>query len=141
MPKLQPTLHKGFNKVAFNKKNAGIIFTGNAITNLQLSWYIRPFTELYCTIYKFEPGKLRGTDLEVFDGYPLPIGLLSSIYGSPEDTHVLYLIRTYQGVYGWLLENVTKKWVAVEPAGKFSAKRSSVLLNVCDAINKDRGYV
>ena len=141
MPKLQPTLHKGFNKVAFNKKNAGIIFTGNAITNLQLSWYIRPFTELYCTTYKFKPGELRDTDLEVFDGYHLPEDVLRSIYSSPEDTHVVYLIRTYQGVYGWVLENVTKKWVAVKPTGKFSAKRSSVVLHVCDVINKERGYV
>lgn len=45
-------------------------YSGNAITPLQLSTFIRPVNETECNGFHFEPGYLRNKDLETFAKYP-----------------------------------------------------------------------
>lgn len=50
--------------------NKGGAYTGNAVTSLQLSTFIRPVDQTECNGFYFEPGYLRNKDLETFATYP-----------------------------------------------------------------------
>lgn len=60
----KPSAKSGITRsVGFNRR-ADLIISGNAITNVQLSNYIRPRNETECNGFKFAHGALQKVDLD-----------------------------------------------------------------------------
>jgi hypothetical protein len=79
------TGHKTFDS------QCDLITTGNAITNVQLSWYIRPVSATQCNGFTFPPGKLFESDIKPFLR-DIPRSLLSWLRGLGQDV-ILYEFR------------------------------------------------
>jgi hypothetical protein len=94
----------------FNRK-ADLISTGNVVSNVQKSSYIRPFSETECNGIVNPPGHLRDFDLKPFLT-TIPSGVLKYVESvSMNKQVVLYRIQHYVGerrvIHGWI---VTKDW-------------------------------
>jgi hypothetical protein len=50
----------------FDRQSEEAFFTGNAITNTQLSWFVRPVQETECNGFTFPKGKLFEEDIKSF---------------------------------------------------------------------------
>lgn len=65
-------------------------YRGNACTDAQLSWHIRPSSERFCNGRSFAPGVLREADLKPFGPYIDGTSLASRVTARPT---VLYVWR------------------------------------------------
>lgn len=91
------TGHKGFDSAC------DYLGTGNVISNVQYSAFIRPHGQTECNGHTFAPGVLREFDLKPFRaGYRIPSYILRILAEQTEPV-ILYVIRHKKRVHGWFV--------------------------------------
>lgn len=97
-------LHKSFAKSVSDR-----VYTGNTISNGQISSCIRPHTLTECNGRTFNEGELRKFDLNGFKQCAIPSYIQTKIKSRPNEHLVLYFFRSWnkrkQVSIGWLLTN------------------------------------
>lgn len=95
-----------------NKRLAALVakngvHQGNAVTDVQVSNFIRSTTEIECNGGLFEPGRLRQYDLDPYwRRYPFAVPMTQH---HEQQTCVLYVWRTPHTTYGATLTDVDGK--------------------------------
>lgn len=77
--------HKTFDRIA----NRHSVVTGNVLSDVQTSFFIRPYTETECNGFTREPGHLRNFDLEPFRKIGTPRHVLDYVRSVTENTPVI----------------------------------------------------
>ncbi len=128
-------------KLFYERMQSGI-FTGNAVTNVQISNIIRPWNETNCNGGTYEPGHLQKFDLKNFKD--VPANVLETIAEEGRDrTLVLYrffyrntqkrrvylgwaLTELAQNAPGKLLCSVTERGLTLKQRNSFIFARRKV---------------
>ena len=103
-----PTEHLTFSK------SADLITTGNVISNVQHSGYIRAVTDTECNGFQFPVGQLRDFDLQAFKG-KMPAHVYRRVMELTQSrTVILYEFRTpYRGrqstVHGYIVTGTDRE--------------------------------
>jgi hypothetical protein len=103
-----PTQHRSFSQ------NADLVTTGNVVSRVQRSSYIRAFTETECNGFRFPPGQLRDFDLAPFKRR-MPAHVLRRVVTITQDrTVILYEFRTpYAGrkstIHGYVISGTDRE--------------------------------
>ena len=100
--------------LTFNRQ-VDCISTGNVLGHVQVSFYIRPWTEVECNGRQFPEGHLRDADLAYFENR-LPTEVREAVCLHAEDQSViLYEFRHWSGkekiVHGYVITTGDKKLI------------------------------
>lgn len=129
----------------FNKQTS-CISTGNVIADTQISTFIRPWEQIECNLHKFPEGHLMKFDLDTFNGYRIPEGIMDVIRNKDrKESVILYMFFTVRNKkvvpFGWVLtdknhhyighrivraygESYTKRWSALNEAMQYITEKS-----------------
>ncbi len=103
----------------FDKKSEGCIMTGNVISNVQFSWFVRPFNQTDCNGFYFPPGYLQKVDLNSFSS-TLPECVKECIRRNGRSQRfIVYEFRHFRGrkkiIHGYVIttdeHKYFKSWV------------------------------
>jgi len=126
---------------AFDKQSEGCISTGNVMSNVQFSFFIRPFCETKCNGYINPEGYLRDYDLEIFRK-TIPRGVLQRVLEETVDKSViLYKFRSWRKgkeiIHGWVITDDNHNLIYEMLAGK-SPKSDDVLRACVKEVSKGK---
>lgn len=120
-------------------RQADCLGTGNVIGKVQLSFYIRPYSETECNGRTNSPGHLREYDLHYFQD--LPSSILQVVKNLTVDKPViLYEIRHWRGeqktVHGYIITDAKHHLLRVFITGP-TAKSQQVINGVLPYLAED----
>lgn len=95
--------HITFNKLV---KTFGIS-TGNVVSPVQFSNFVRSYDDTECNKQTFEQGRLRSYDLFMFKNYKIPISIVNWLHENKEKKVILYCLRHLDRntpiIHGWII--------------------------------------
>ena len=118
------TLHKGFNRIC------DYVGTGNVISNVQRSGFIRAHTDTECNGHTFKPGELQAFDLKPF----APVAWWVRKHAA-EKSVILYKFVTGKTVHGYIMTDCEHRMIGRYETGP-TRKSRSVLDFVSEFITK-----
>ena len=143
----EPTGHKAFDE---QRRRSSGLSTGNVMSNVQTSFFIRPFSNVACNGYQFARGELRKSDLKPFeylasrgfDGVHTVRGWLNDA-DFAEQYLILYALHHQKAtvgrdgrhesvVHGWVLTDESHNLLCQVQMNK-SAKSSAIMDNAIKA--------
>lgn len=100
------TAHKGFNAEA-NHPTRGYVGTGNVISGVQRSTFVRAASRTRCNGFRFREGELRESDMKLFKRMPWNMRRRIDELSADRDLIVYEFSSPVQGgapkVHGWLI--------------------------------------
>jgi len=130
--------------VTFDKK-AGLenFMTGNVVSSIQFSNYIRGRETVECNGFTFKEGELRDFDLKHFKDLPDAIRRVVKSFTDGTDPVVLYQIRHWTGdtkvVHGYVVTrpigNGLKHEVIWQSVNGRTAKTEAVITEACKQLH------
>lgn len=130
--------------VTFDKK-AGLenFMTGNVVSSIQLSNYIRGKQTVECNGFTFKEGELRAFDLKHFKDLPMAIRNKAESLTEGHEPVVLYQIRHWNGdtkvVHGYVITRPIGNGLRHEVIWRSqpgSAKTEAVVAEACKQLGK-----
>lgn len=126
------TPHKGFNREA-NHPERGHVGTGNVISGVQRSTFVRAHSKTRCNGFEFQPGELRASDLKMFSR-TMPANMMRRVEQlSTDQDLIVYEFRSPAAggkhtTHGWLVTDTFYRHI--ETASLPSEKSMRVLYDM-----------